>query len=70
MLFNVDALEAIEKLVAMEEESLELTSATPSLFELVCLFPLSSNKTASTNIEEVLLFDEADEFLSDSDIIL
>ena len=70
MLFNVDALEAIEKLVAMEEESLELTSANPSLFELVCLFPLSSSKTASTNIEEVLLFDEADEFLSDSDIIL
>ena len=69
MLFNFDTLEAIEKLVAMEEESLELTAANPSLFELICLFPLA-NKPASTNLEEVLLFDETDEFLSDSDIIL
>lgn len=51
------------------EDVLKATEANPSLFEIVCLFPLA-NKVASTLIEEVLLFDEEDEFLSDSDIIL
>ena len=68
MLFNFDTLEAIEELVAMEE-SVELSEANPSLFELLCLFPIAT-KSSSANIEEVFLFDSETEYLSDEDIIL